>query len=197
MRRWLTVVALAALAIAAVTGPALLLLRAERGQAAFGDNETLGLNRLSSATVDIEPGAQGVPITVANMAPGDRLVGSIEIKNIGTLAIRYAVVGESSPSPLADWLRWEIWPVPIGGDCLLLPRSDELLRSDLVIDGVLPVLGDSRVGPDPGDRVLAPTSTDMLCTAVRLPLDAPDSLQAQRYDQEFTLVAEQRTDETP
>jgi len=192
----LTIIALAVFAAAALAGPILLLTSADRGSAAFGDNETIGVNRLSSATVDIEPGQDVVPITATNLAPGDRLTGSIDFGNVGSLPVRYAIVSEGSADALTQWLRWEIWLRPEADQCTNQPKVE-----DLLVDGPLSgeptavVFGDVTIGLDPGDRILLPGEREEFCTAVTLSLDAPDDVQSHTVRQEFIVVAEQHTDD--
>ncbi|MFW2381824.1 MAG: hypothetical protein ACN4GZ_08715 [Acidimicrobiales bacterium] len=193
----LTIIAVGTFAVAALAGPLLLLARADEGSAAFGDNETIGVNRLSSATVDVEPGEDIVPITATNLAPGDRVSGSIAVNNVGTLPIRYAVVSEGFADPLAEWLRWEIWLRPEATQCGDQPGGESvLLNGPLPTDGSTAVLGDVTIGLDPGDRVLLPGQREALCTAVTLSLDAPDEVQARTFRHELVVVAEQHTDES-
>lgn len=192
----LTIIALGAFAAAALAGPILLLTSADRGSAAFGDNETIGVNRLSSATVDIEPGQDVVPITATNLAPGDRITGSIEVGNVGSLPVRYAIVSEGSTHALAQWLRWEIWLRPEAEQCPGQRNVGELLvDGPLLGDPVAAVLGDVTIGLDPGDRILLPGESEALCTAVTLSLRAPDDVQSRTIRQEFIVVAEQHTDD--
>lgn len=191
-----TIAALIVFAVAALAGPILLVVGADEGSAAFGDNETVGVNRLSSATVDIEPGEDMVPITVTNLAPGDRVTGSIAVKNVGALPVRYAIVSDAKPDPLSDWLRWEIWLRSDSDQCTQQPAPAELLvDGDLFTPGSSAVLGDVTIGLDPGDRILQPGDGEALCTAVTLSLDAPDNVQARTVVQELIVVAEQHTDE--
>lgn len=192
----LTIIALGVFAVAALAGPILLLTNADRGSAAFGDNETIGVNRLSSATVDIEPGQDVVPITAANLAPGDRLTGSIEVGNVGSLPVRYAIVSEGATDALTQWLRWEIWLRPEAEQCAGRPNAGELLvDGPLLGEPVVAVLGDVTIGLDPGDRILLPGESEALCTAVTLSLRAPDDVQSRSVRQEFVVVAEQHTDD--
>lgn len=194
MSRGLVLVAVGAFAVAALTGPVLVLTSAERGSAAFGDNETVGINKLSSATVDVEPGANGVPIVATNLAPGDRRTGLLAVRNVGSLPVRYALVSEGTTGPLNQWLSWQMWPR--AGSCDTEPPPEALLT-----DGPLPedprtaVFGDPTVGLDAGDRILQPGETEELCTAVTLVLGAPDDVQAQTFRQEFVVLAEQHTDD--
>ncbi|MBT8241289.1 MAG: hypothetical protein KJN63_08690 [Acidimicrobiia bacterium] len=191
-----TIAALMIFAVAALAGPILLVVGADEGSAAFGDNETVGVNRLSSATVDIEPGEDIVPITATNLAPGDRVTGSIAVNNIGTLAVRYAIVSDARPDPLSDWLRWEIWLRSDSDQCTQQPAPGELLvDGDLFEPGSSVVLGDVTIGLDAGDRILQPGEGEALCTAVTLSLDAPDEVQARTVRHELVVVAEQHTDD--
>ncbi|MGI9611171.1 MAG: hypothetical protein ACR2NL_12835 [Acidimicrobiia bacterium] len=193
----LTIIAVGAFAVAALAGPLLVLTNADEGSAAFGDHETIGVNRLSSATVDVEPGEDVVPITATNLAPGDRVSGSIAVSNVGTLAIRYAVVSEGFADPLAEWLRWEIWLRPETTQCADTPGGENVLfNGPLPADSSTAVLGDVTIGLDSGDRVLLPGSSEALCTAVTLSIDAPDEVQARTFRHEFVIVAEQHTDDS-
>lgn len=199
MRRRVTTIAVVAFLLAALAGPIALVFRSDRGQAAFGDNELLGVNRLSSATVDVELGSRTVQVESDNLAPGDRSVGSIEVVNVGSLPVRYAVVSDASADPLGQWLTWELWEKQAGRNCDSSPAPVDPLIAGLVLGSAgltsQSILGDVAVGLDPGDRILQPGSNDILCVAVTFELTAPDSVQDRRLDQGFTIVAEQHTDE--
>ncbi len=187
------------LGVTSLIVPAALIFGLDRGQAAFGDSEEIGLNSLSSATVDIEVGERSVTMTGDNLAPGDRTIGSIEVRNEGSLPLRYALVHEPSTDPLLGWISWELWSRDpssgcdasgIGTDALFagpLPESSDG-------DGNGPIIGDVTVGLDPGDRVLQPATTETICVVATFDLAAPDSLQRHRLVQEWTVVAEQHTD---
>lgn len=195
MRRRTVVVALAAFLLAALAGPIALVFGSDRTQAAFGDSETLGVNRLSSATVDVEIGLQSVAITAEALAPGDRAVGSIEIRNEGTLPIRYAIVSSITDDPLTAWLSWDLWPASSPTRCAEMPSPSDLLVSGRVLSSATDsVLGDATVGPDPGDRILDPDTTETMCVGATFDLAAPDAVQNRRLEQQFTVVAEQYTD---
>ncbi|MCP5028119.1 MAG: hypothetical protein GY929_17725 [Actinomycetia bacterium] len=197
-RRTMAVV-LVLLGLAALSGPIILALRADRGQAAFGDAEVVGVNRLTSATVDVEPGERTATMTVTNMAPGDRAFGSIEVVNEGTLPLRYLLTSVASPSPLNPWLQWSIWPPDQSMGCDTLPDSSTLIVDGRVLDGSASstVFGSLEPGLDPGDRILQPADTEELCVSVELRLEAPDSVQGQTLDQEFVIHAEQHTEDLP
>lgn len=198
MKRRVVIPILLAFFVAALVGPVALIVGTERGQAAFGDSESIGVNRLSSATVEVEIGPSSVVISGENLAPGDRAVGSIEILNTGTLPLRYAITSDMSADPLSAWLVWDIWKGSSRGTCDNAPTSIETLADGLAFrpaGGIdTPVVGDVAVGLDPGDRILEPGAAETLCVAVVLDLQAPDSVQNRRVEQQFTVVAEQHTD---
>jgi hypothetical protein len=200
MSHRLAISAVVAFLIAAMIGPLVLITSTERSQAAFGDNVTVGVNELSSGTVDVVIGSRSVEIVGANLAPGDRAVGTIEIVNNGTLPLRYALVSTATGDPLGQWLAWDLWSATTPGQCRRANSPGDLLASRLVLGSSTPtdqlaVLGDVGVGLDPGDRTIEPGSSDTICLAVVFELDAPDTLQGRRFEQSFTVVAEQNTEE--
>ncbi len=201
MRRRLVPLSILVVALAALAGPLVVTMHSARGSAAFGDSERIGVNRLSSATVDIESGDRTVTIQALDLAPGDRATGSIEVRNVGTLPLRYAIVTEPSSDPLTQWLAWTIWSAETTASCATGRIEGEVLIRDrkLRATGAGPepdraVVGDSLVGLDVGDRIIQPGAVDLLCTSVTLSLDTPDSIQARRLVQELSVVAEQHTD---
>lgn len=200
MRRRFVIPLLIAFFLAALAGPIALIAGIERGQAAFGDSETLGVNRLSSATVEVEIGPASVALSGENLAPGDRVVGSIQVVNSGTLPVRYALISEASADPLSSWLTWDVWAGSSAATCGTDQVPDDGLANGLALASadasVVPVLGDVAIGLDPGDRTLDPGAAETLCVAVQLDLGTPDSIQNRRLQQEFVVVAEQHTDET-
>ena len=56
------------------------------------------------------------------------------------------------------------------------------------------VIGDPRIGSDPGDRSLAPGASDVLCLDVVLPVDTDDSYQAADAIVRLVVAAEQDTE---
>lgn len=195
------------LGLAAVAGPVAILLSADRSQAAFsGQVEVDG--RLTSASVDVAPGERTVPITVGALAPGDRATGTIEVVNAGSLPLHYALTVQPSGAPVESWLRWDLGlgdPSRGCGRALSsngVPadaRSSDTLLSDTTFAGRAPltVFGSPEPGFDPGDRVLAPGQRELLCTAVTLPLGAPDEVQGATVTPGFVLAAEHHLEVQP
>ena len=196
MKRRGIVVLVIGLGLAALAGPVAIAFGAQRGEAAFGDSETFGLNRVTSANVSIEVGANTVPIETATLAPGDRLFGQIVFENQGSLPLRYSLAADTSSTgtvSLLDVLRWKIWPSSAIGAC-----SSSFAAGRMLYDGVVDranVLGDSAVGDDPGDRLVAIGSADVLCIEVELPIGVSDEYQAVGATVELIALAEQATDD--
>lgn len=194
MTRRRTVAIVILFLFAALTGPALVLFDTDRGEAAFGDNESIGLNELGAASVAIEVGPNTVTFNVVKMAPGDRFVGQIDVKNDGTLPLLYSLAAEPQVGEqrLLDVLEWRIWPSNSAGSCGAPAR--------LLFVGVLSgerVVGSSAIGADAGDRLIAVGSRDVLCFDVVLPIDVSNRFQNAAANIELILVAEQATEVAP
>lgn len=182
--------------VAAVVTPGILAARAaEQGSASFGDNERVGRNSLSAARLDIEIGAQSVPISSSDLAPGDLLTGSIELVNEGTVPLRYSIVAQATGGIqerlLAQSLEWQFFWSPDDRTCDSgIAEESTTLSGRAVTDGAA-VAGDPATGADPGDRILQPDERDLLCIEMSFALNAPNTVQATRYSQGFTAFGEQ------
>lgn len=192
-RRRLTVVGIL-VAILIFAGPAFVIF-ADRGQAAFGDNELIGLNQLGAATVDVAVGPNTVGFDVAAMAPGDRFSGTLELENEGTLPVRYAIEAEraAGSEALLSVLEWRIWPASGGAACATSPVGT-------LFEGVMTsvdVTGSPAVGQDDGDRLIQPGDIDRLCVDVQLSIDTPNSFQGSAAVVELIVLAEQAPGELP
>lgn len=192
-RRWVVVLTML-FVLAAFAGPFVVFVGGERGEAAFGDGETFGLNELGAASVVIGVGETTVLLDASAMAPGDELVGRFDVSNDGTLPLRYALVADllDPGSMLLAELQWSIWPDSLGTTCGSIPA--DLLFGGVVTSGAL--IGDPRVGRDPGDRLLQPGSSETLCVVVELPLGVPDTIQGATARVDLTVVGEQATEAT-
>lgn len=185
------------LALLAVAGPVLLLTRSRQSTAAFGDSETVGANHLGAATIDIEVGERSATLSAPNMAPGDTVVGWLDLHNAGDLALRYSIVTDNDADVLLDQLRWDLWTTPTS--CAVAPaiagRLVEQIR--LPAGSRVPLLGSPEVGSDPGDRTLEPGDGERLCIAATLPSDAPNTVQGHSISQRMHVVSEQAPDAAP
>ena len=109
---WSRRVAASLAVLAATVGvavPAVVALRAVGSGANVSDAESIGLNRLGAATLDIEIGSEAAPMVAENLAPGDVVTGEVEVINAGDLPLRYAVTASSDGGDLGGWLRFDLW----------------------------------------------------------------------------------------
>ncbi len=189
-----------ALAAIVVFGPIAIVAWSDRGSASFGDQETVGRNRIGAATVDLAIGERTVPLRAVGMAPGDLVTGEIEFVNAGTVALRYAVTVTSvADEGLGAWLTWRFRAVAPDESC---PSAAQWrgefagaaggIRS--ITASPTAVMGDVAAGPDEGDRVLEVGASDRLCAAVAVAIDAPNSVQDASTEVRITGHGEQLTD---
>lgn len=199
LRRHLLAGLVVAAGLAAVTGPVVVLTAATRGRAEpAGDpfGAALGADgRLASARLDVEAGQRTAPLAVQALAPGDRATGSIEVVNAGDLRLHYALLVRPTGAAVESWLRWDLWLAPPPGCGGPSPSAADptALTVGTVLDGTaeIALFGRPEPGADPGDRVLGVGERELLCTAVSLPLDAPDTVQGAAVTPRFVVVAEQ------
>lgn len=186
---------IAAIALAVILAPAVLVtVLGQRGRASFGDREIVGENRLTSARVSIGVGDLTVPIPGRNMAPGDSVIGAIELENDGTVPLRYAMTATTVDSELARWMEWRFGWITDGGRCTAdTPRPFLMLADGGSFGGA--VFGNPAPGRQPGDRRLEVGDVETLCIEVTLLFEAPNAVQSMRFDQRFTFHAEQAVDD--
>lgn len=201
-RRLLALSVLAVLVVAAPT--ALIALMAGRGSASFGDEELLGRNRLTSATLDIAARPASTALRAENLAPGDVVAGVIELTNDGSIPLAYSVrVDGTIADELAPWITWWFTLRDAGGVCpdgpawAGVPASDRIeVAGDTFAEvGTVALVGDPAPGADPGDRVLAVAESELLCVGASLPLGVPNSAQAASALLTFRVDAEQHVPE--
>ena len=189
MRVRMRVVLIVLFGLAALAGPLALLLGADRGAASFGDNEAIGVNELQSATVELGVGSSSVPFNVTRMAPGDVLSGSFDVRNDGTVPLRYAIEAERSvPVGAVDLLEVLVWELAVASPGGCGSAAGRSLFSGPISSA--PLIGSAAVGTDPGDRLLEPGEGERICVTVELPLDVSDEFQAASGSVEIVLIAE-------
>jgi hypothetical protein len=188
--RRVATLAIVVIALAALMGPTVLLLRGGRSSAAFSDSEVVGANHLGAATLDVAVGDETAQLVATRMAPGDTVTGWLDLANGGDLPLRYAIVTDSTIDILLDWLRWDVWKA--SGACVPPAGLGTYLLSDAQLIGGLssPLIGSSALGLDRGDRVLQPGSAERICIGATLQTDAPNAVQARSVTMDLTVVAE-------
>lgn len=156
--------------------------------AVFGDSEENAANVLSSGSVSIADAPDAAFLTMANMAPGDSTIASLDVSNDGTLELRYALTSSSTNDDakgLAAQLVLEI-RTETGNGCAALDGV-------LLFSGALAAaaFGSVAQGAQAGDRVLDAATTETLCFHVTLPIASGDAFQDASTTTTFTLTAEQ------
>jgi len=193
--RGFVIIVILVLALLTVALPVGLLTWARTSQANFAESEEVGVNRLGTATADIEVGAVRALLGARNMAPGDVATGSVDVRNAGSLPLRYAVTAEINQGPLVEWLRWDIWAQPAG--CSTTPPASLLREAVVLTAPVAEILGDPLTGRDPGDRRLGAGQQESLCFAARLPINASNVVQGAEIAVDFIVDAEHDIEPTP
>lgn len=183
----------ASLAVLAMTigvaVPAVVAFRAMSSGANVSDAESIGLNRLGAATLDVEIGSEAAPMVAENLAPGDVVTGEVEVINAGDLPLRYAVTASTDGGDLRDWLRFDLWATDV--PCASGPGAAALIGQSIALtDPTMVLVGDPATGGQPGDRGLAPGTRELLCLRATLPLDAPNTLQGASLTFDLVVDAE-------
>jgi predicted ribosomally synthesized peptide with SipW-like signal peptide len=132
-------------------------------------------------------------LTTAAMMPGDATTGMVEVKNIGTAQLRYAV---SQTCTTADSLALysELQATvkdhdTTGNTCTAFDGTS--LHAAAVLGASGNLVGDPTSGGQAGDRTLNAGASDFLCFRVALPLAASSSVQGATTTTTFSFAAEQ------
>lgn len=199
-RRDLVAALFVAASLAVFAPVAVVAWQGDRGSASFGDQESVGRNRIGAATVDLEVGERTTPLRATDLAPGDLVTGEIELVNAGTVALRYAVtVAVEGSGPLGPWLGWRFLPVAGTASC---PDEAEwragvdgavAVPGDRLDQGEVAVLGNPAPGAHDGDRILGVGGSERLCVAVVVDIEAPNSVQDSTTEVRITANGEQLT----
>ena len=163
--------------------------------AVFTDLTTNDGNSFSSGTVDLTVAPATAAVTLADMAPGDRVTEPLSVTNSGLLDLRYAVESTTTEDTLASALELTIKT----GVTSCTPGGFGLTGT--VVAGPLAlgstttaaVLGDVAQGADAGDRDLAPGATETLCLDVALPLPTDNTAAGLATTATFSFRSEQTT----
>jgi hypothetical protein len=151
--------------------------------AIFTDTDAVEGGPFSTGTIQIDASPATVAFTPQPMYPGDTVSGTINVDNVGTGDLRYAITSsyESGDALLAETLQLSIYA---GATC----TGPVLASGDL--DST--TLGSPTQGDDAGDRDLAAGADEDLCFEVTLPGSVSDpALQGVSTTVTFTFDAEQ------
>ena len=164
--------------------------------AVFTDTERVDNSEFTSGTVDITATPAKTILANPNLAPGDTVVGVVEIKNSGSLEYRYSATGFASTiddKALHTQLQMRVYAVRDPSQCTGTgPAGATPLATKAGISATEESLfGDRAQGAQAGDRVLAAGASELLCVRVDLPLDTPNEFQDATTSLSFTFYAEQ------
>lgn len=167
--------------VAAVGG--LMWSTTARSSANFADTEEFSDNRLGAATLDIEVGTTGTPLTAGNLVPGESVAGQVDITNVGSLPLVLSARVNTGSNPLSTALRFTSWTV--ASAC----AADDLEtgRADRVLNGVADGAAIDLTGSTP--LRLAPDDVVVLCLRAELPISAGNEAQGQTVLAELVLDA--------
>jgi len=149
--------------------------------AIFTDSQAVTGNAFSTGTIDISTTPATALFSVANMMPGDVVSETLQVNNVGTGALRYAMSTTVAAGPaLAAQLQLAVFA---GATC----SGTALYNGSLAAAA----MGSNAQGPDAGDRPLAGGANETLCFRATLPLSTGNAFQGTSTNVTFTFDAEQ------
>lgn len=188
--------------------------------ASFTDTATSGGNAFSTGTLDVSASPATTLFTATNMAPGDSIVGALQVTNSGTLAMRYALTGTeksgSTSGLVANFtLDARAGSASTGCDAAGFATfgSGSIASAKALATGTTNLAGDPTAGAQAGDRYLsssgqvvdadgtfphvagtAAATNEWLCIKMTLNTSTPNSFNVSgtTLNYEFAAVAEQR-----
>jgi spore coat-associated protein N len=166
-RRLTLGIGVVALAVTGVTGLA--------SAALFTDNDTVTGNSVATGTVDLGVAPASAAWGVGAVAPGWSDTYAIQVNNLGSLGLRYAVTSSSTNvdgKGLAGQLDAAVStagsvPACSGADFVTSPLYSGKL-SGLV-------LGNPAAGQQSGDRAVSAASGEVLCVKLSMPKTVADN----------------------
>lgn len=161
--------------------------------ALFTDTAAVDGNSFTAGTINLSTTPVSSGFAVANMAPGDVVTKPITVKNDGSLELRYAMTSAATGA-LAPALTMAVKTGVTDCTNTGFATSGTSLygAAGLGNPEAVKVFGDSRQGPDTGDRVLVAGGSEALCVQVTLPGAATgNDFQAKTANVTFTFDGEQ------
>lgn len=163
--------------------------------AVFTDQDTVGANTFTAATIGLTTSPTTALITYSNMQPGDSVTNSITVTNSGNVQLRYAISSSATNADakaLKDQLVLTVKTVDVttpGTPCNDFDGT-QLYSGDL--DSTAgKLVGDSTQGSQAGDRSLNASNNEILCFRASLPLATGNTFQGATTTATFTFDSEQ------
>lgn len=180
----------------AVVGLAGATLTSMATGAFFTDTQTVGANTFTTGTVDLSATPATSAISLANMAPGDRVTAEVTVSNPGSLAYRYSLLSTSDAADagfLAGKLAMTVKTGVTTCTTAAFAATGTAAYGPAALGSTAgtKVLGDAAGGSQTGDRTLAASASEKLCVQVLLPTDADNTYQNKTTTATFRFDAEQ------
>jgi spore coat-associated protein N len=163
--------------------------------AVFTDQDSVGANTFTAATIGLTTSPTTALITYSNMQPGDSVTNSITVTNSGNVQLRYALSSSATNADgkaLKDQLVLTVKTVDVttpGTPCNDFDGT-QLYTGDL--DSTAgKLVGDSTQGSQAGDRSLNASANEILCFRANLPLATGNTYQGATTTATFTFDSEQ------
>lgn len=136
--------------------------------------------QLEAGTVDVATAPVTLELDATALVPGDVVATPLEVRNGGSLELRYSITSTVDDTTLGDLLEFEIRTGVTTCDAVGADADGELLAGPVRLGGLTadPVLGDPAPGQHAGDRQLAPGEAEVLCLRVALPEDVTEATAA-------------------
>ena len=162
--------------------------------ALFSDSEVTPTGSAAFGTVDLTAGATSIAMPLSGMAPGDRVIWPVAVRNAGSLGLRYAITSRTPDDALiSQTMQMEIRTGVT--DCTAAGYAGtgaSVYGPDRLGSAAgLPVVGDKATGPQAGDRALTAGQDETLCVRFTLPLSAPNTVQGTHTAATLIFDAEQ------
>jgi hypothetical protein len=163
--------------------------------AVFTDQDTVGANTFTAATISLTTSPTTALITYSNMTPGDSVTNSITVTNAGNAQLRYAVSSSATNADtkgLKDQLVFTVKTVDATTPASPCNDFDgtQLYTGDL--DSTAgKIVGDATQGSQAGDRTLASAANEILCFRASLPVATGNTFQGATTTATFTFDSEQ------
>jgi spore coat-associated protein N len=174
--------------------------------AVFGDTATSTGNTFTAGSVDYtltdanESAQNTVSASVGGtaMAPGDLVLGYVEVANSGTLASRYALTtsdttaASAANTALSNALTVGVDSRAAGSACTAAQGGagqTQVVAAGAALNAL--AVGSTAAGAQAGDRTLAGSGAERLCFYVTLPSGASATAAGGTASYTFTFTAEQ------
>lgn len=127
--------------------------------------------RLQTGTVDVATAPVTLELDTTGLVPGDVVATPLQVRNDGSLELRYSITSTVDDLALAELLLLSVRTDVTSCDAAGADADGTQLAGPVRLGGLTadPVVGDPASGQDPGDRVLPAGAAEVLCLRVELP----------------------------